>query len=257
MIGFLKKKKRDVEIVEALPPSVGEAKRVYAIGDIHGRADLFLELLEQIDTDNRARPEKPTQLILLGDLIDRGMQSAQVVAAALDMVERGAPARFLKGNHEEVFVKAARGDEQATRFLCRFGGRETLLSYGLSEADYAVMDFAEITQWMVDHVPRAHVDFLDGFEDMVEAGDYVFVHAGVRPDTPLDAQKPKDLRWIRDEFLSHEGPLARIVVHGHTITDRVDERTNRIGIDTGAYQSGRLTAIGLDGASRWYLSTGV
>jgi serine/threonine protein phosphatase 1 len=109
---------------------------------------------------------------------------------------------------------------------------------------------------MLYNVPRDHVDFLDGFEDMIEIGDYLFVHAGIRPDVPLDAQKPKDLRWIRDEFLSHAGPLGKVVVHGHTITNDVDEQVNRIGIDTGAYQSGRLTAIGLEGESRWYLATG-
>jgi serine/threonine protein phosphatase 1 len=254
MINFLKKK-REPELPTLLP-SIGDGARVYAIGDVHGRADLFLELLERIDADNRARRELPTQLILLGDLVDRGRQSAQVVGYALDMARRDAPARFLKGNHEEVFVKAARGDDQATRFLCRFGGRETIMSYGLAEADYAAMDFTEITHWMLDNIPREHVDFLDGFEDMIEIGDYLFVHAGIRPDVPLDAQKPRDLRWIRDEFLSHAGPLGKIVVHGHTITNDVDEQVNRIGIDTGAYQSGRLTAIGLEGTNRWYLATG-
>src|SRR3546814_1113564 len=116
-----------------------------------------------------------------------------------------------------------------------------MFSYGLSEAELDQLDFEELTDWLLNHVPRAHVDFLDGFEDMVEIGDYAFVHAGIKPGVPLAEQKPEDLRWIRDEFLSsrksHEG---KIVVHGHTIMLEVDEHPNRIGIDTGAYHSGRL-----------------
>src|SRR3546814_1652507 len=174
----------------------------------------------------------------------RGPNSAGVVQRAADLAEATRAVRFLKGNHEEVFLQAAKGDVQATRFLFRFGGRETMFSYGLSEAELDQLDFEELTDWLLNHVPRAHVDFLDGFEDMVEIGDYAFVHAGIKPGVPLAEQKPEDLRWIRDEFLSsrksHEG---KIVVHGHTIMLEVDEHPNRIGIDTGAYHSGRLTAI--------------
>lgn len=254
MLSFLKKKREPT--FAPIPASVGEDRRVYAIGDIHGRDDLFEQLLEQIERDDADRSPLPSQIILLGDLIDRGLESAQVVARALDMAERGTPIRFLKGNHEEVFVRAARGDVQSTRFFCRIGGHETILSYGLAQDDYAAMDFEALTEWMLVHVPRAHVEFVEAFEDMIEIGDYLFVHAGIRPDVPLDAQKPSDLRWIRDEFLSHRRPLDRFVVHGHTITPEVDEQSNRIGIDTGAYHSGRLTAIGLQGTERWYLSTG-
>lgn len=235
--------------------SVGADRRVYAIGDIHGRADLFDDLLGQIDRDDRARGPSNSELVLLGDLIDRGPQSAQVVARAMEMANSGMPIRMLKGNHEEVFIMAARGDIKATRFFCRIGGIETILSYGLSQAEYAAMDFQELNQWLLNHIPRDHVDFLDGFEDMIEIGDYLFVHAGIRPDVPLDQQKPSDLRWIREEFLSHKADLGKVVVHGHTITEDVDEQGNRIGIDTGAYNSGKLTAIGLEGVERWYLST--
>jgi serine/threonine protein phosphatase 1 len=254
MLGFLKKRREAVS--EALPASIGEQRRVYAIGDIHGRADLLVEILEAIFADNAARSPLHCQIIFLGDLVDRGHQSAQVVMCAMEMARRGAPVRFLKGNHEEVFVRAARGDVKMTRFFCRIGGRETILSYGLPEADYAAMDFTQLAAWMLENIPREHVDFVDGFEDMVDIGDYLFVHAGIRPDVPLDAQQPSDLRWIRDEFLSFREPLGRVVVHGHTITPAVDQRSNRIGIDTGAFQSGRLTAIGLEGTERWFLSTG-
>lgn len=236
--------------------SVGEDRRIYAIGDIHGRADLFEELLGQLDRDDSGRGPMAAELILLGDLIDRGPASAQVIGRAMELAQSDAPIRFLMGNHEEVFVRAARGDVQATRFFCRIGGMETILSYGLAAEDYARMDFEQLARWLMNHIPRAHIDFLAGFEDMIEVGDYLFVHAGIRPDVPLADQKQSDLRWIRDDFLSFPGSMGKLVVHGHTITPEVDERVNRIGIDTGAYHSGRLTAIGLQGTERWYISTG-
>jgi serine/threonine protein phosphatase 1 len=104
-------------------------------------------------------------------------------------------------------------------------------------------------------VPEAHLAFLEGFEDMVIVGDYAFVHAGVRPGVPLDQQKTSDLRWIRDEFVGQRGDLEKVIIYGHTIYEDVDERGSRIGIDTGAYDSGKLTAIGLEGGDRWYLQT--
>lgn len=249
-------RKRRETSLDPAPASVGTARRVYAVGDIHGRADLFVELLHLIHADNSARSALPHQIILLGDLVDRGSRSAQVVACALELADHGVNARFLKGNHEEVFIQAASGDKKAAQFFCRIGGRETLLSYGLAPADYAAMDFDEIARWMLENIPRAHVDFLDGFENMIEIGDYLFVHAGIRPDVPINEQEPADLRWIRGDFLSHRESFGRTVVHGHTICAEVDEQPNRIGIDTGAYHSGRLTAIGLEGRKRWYLATG-
>ena len=108
---------------------------------------------------------------------------------------------------------------------------------------------------MLANIPRAHVDFLDSFSDMIEMGDYVFVHAGVRPGVALNAQNSQDLHWIRGDFLKCPDPFDKVVIHGHTITQEVDEHPNRIGIDTGAYLSGRLTAIGLQGDEHWFLST--
>lgn len=246
------RKEAPLPLVEPLAASVGADRRVYAIGDIHGRADLFDDLLRRIDADNANRPPMDTELLLLGDLVDRGPQSADVVRRALELRDLGY-VRFLKGNHEEVFVRAAQGDEKALRFFIRIGGRETILSYGLSPQDYDAMDYAQLMEWVLANIPREHVDFIADFEDIIEIGDYAFVHAGIRPDVPLDAQKSSDLRWIRDEFLSHSGDHGRLIVHGHTITQSVDICPNRIGIDTGAYASGRLTAIGLEGGERWYL----
>ncbi|RVT39465.1 metallophosphoesterase family protein [Sphingobium algorifonticola] len=240
---------------ETRPASVGEAQRIYAIGDIHGRADLFADLLNRIARDSADREPLPTQLILLGDLVDRGPASRDVVNYAMHLAQNSKRIRFLKGNHEELFVGAARGDVGVARFFCRIGGRETLLSYGLDPAAFDTMDGEQLAAWMLANVPRDHVDFIDAFENMIEIGDYLFVHAGVRPGIPLDKQDPGDLRWIRNEFLVSRANFGKVIVHGHTITEAVDVHPNRIGIDTGAYMSERLTAIGLQGTDRWFLST--
>jgi serine/threonine protein phosphatase 1 len=238
------------------PPalSVPEGRRIYAIGDIHGRRDLLDRLLALIDKDDAARGPARTELIFLGDLVDRGPDSVGVVERLMALRET-RPVRFLMGNHEEVLLKAAAGDLRALRFLVRIGGRETLLSYGISEAEYDALDFDDLMALLREKIPAAHLDFLSGFESWIEAGDYLFVHAGLRPGIAVEDQKTSDLCWIREDFLSHRDSFGKMVVHGHSITEEIDERPNRIGIDTGAFASGRLTAIGLEGDSRWYLST--
>lgn len=237
-------------------PSIGGGRRVYAIGDIHGRDDLFAELLDRIDQDEADRPPLPRMLILLGDLMDRGPQSAQVIERAMEMARTDGNIRFIKGNHEEIFVAAARGDARAAGLFRRFGGVETLASYGLPPDDSAPMEDGALAQWMLAHIPRDPIDFLDGFPDTLTVGDYLFVHAGVRPRVALDAQIPADLRWIRGDFLDHRGHFGKMVVHGHSITSDVDIQSNRIGIDTGAFASGKLTAIALESDQRWFLQTG-
>ncbi|WP_313808486.1 metallophosphoesterase [Sphingobium sp.] len=237
-------------------PSVGAALRVYAIGDIHGRDDLLGALLDQITQDEADRPPLPRLLVLLGDLVDRGPQSAQVIKRAMELARAGGNVRFLKGNHEEMFIAAARGDAQAAHFFRRFGGIETLASYGLPPHESTAMDDKALAQWMLAHIPRDHIDFLDGFPDMLPVGDYLFVHAGVRPRLALEAQIPADLRWIRGDFLKHRQHFGKMIVHGHSISEDVDVQPNRIGIDTGAFYSGRLTAIGLENDRRWFLQTG-
>ncbi len=235
---------------------VPDGMRVYGIGDIHGRLDLLDALLVRITEDDRARGSGvETRYIFLGDLIDRGPDSCAVVERLLHFSRSGANVRFLMGNHEQVFLRALAGDRSALRFLVRIGGRETLLSYGIGEEDYRALDFDALAQLAIEKVPAAHLDFLGSFEDWIELGDYLFVHAGIRPGVALEEQAQSDLCWIREEFLSHRESFGRIVVHGHSITEDIDVRTNRIGIDTGAFASGRLTAIGLEGGERWFLST--
>lgn len=235
----------------ALPPGL----RVYAIGDIHGCADEFEALLALIDADDARRPAARTVIVLLGDLVDRGPDSARVIARARRLRSAGRDVRGLLGNHEEFFLAAVEGDRGALRLFARNGGRETALSYGIDAEQYDAADFDELAALLRRHVPAPDIAFLRSFEDVVELGDYAFVHAGIRPGVPLANQSPADLRWIRDRFLDHSGPHERFVVHGHTITPTIDDRVNRLGIDTGAFASGILTAVGLEGDDRWFLDT--
>lgn len=234
--------------------SIPDGQRVYAIGDIHGRHDLLDQLLFRIEADEKWRGGAETELIFLGDLIDRGPDSAAVVARAMEVAKQ-RPAHFLMGNHEEVFLKALGGSVEALRFFVKIGGRATILSYGFDEEEYGSLDYDDLLPALIARVPAEHVAFLKRFEDRIAIGDYLFVHAGIRPRVALEDQTGGDLRWIRSEFLDFRGSHGPIVVHGHTITENVEERPNRIGIDTGAFASGRLTALGLEGGERWYLST--
>jgi serine/threonine protein phosphatase 1 len=236
------------------PSAVPEGVRVYAVGDIHGRLDLLDRLLAMIDEDDRARGPARTELIFLGDLVDRGADSVGVIERLMALRESRS-VRYLMGNHEEVFLRSVGGDLRALRFLVRIGGRETLLSYGILDAEYRDLDYEELLALLREKVPPSHVAFLSAFETWIEVGDYLFVHAGLRPGIAVEDQKTSDLCWIREDFLRHRDSFGKIVIHGHSITEEIDERPNRIGIDTGAFASGRLSAIGLEGDQRWYLST--
>ncbi|NJR79272.1 metallophosphoesterase family protein [Sphingomonas corticis] len=251
---MLKKLLRAARTPARAPWQVPPGRRVYAVGDIHGSLAQLDALIAKIDADDRARGPARTDLVFLGDLVDRGPDSAGVVERLLRRSRERADARFIMGNHEEMFLATIAGDAKAARLFCRVGGRETALSYGLDAPTYERMDHAELAAWLAAHVPADHVAFLSAFEEMVGVGDYRFVHAGVRPDKPLDEQRAADLRWIREPFLSHPKPLEAMIVHGHTISEGVDYRPHRIGIDTGAYEGGPLTALGLESEERWELS---
>lgn len=232
-----------------------EGERIYAIGDIHGRLDAFEALLARIDADSAARGPATVRLILLGDLVDRGPDSKGVVERAMALGRERPHVTVLKGNHEELLLRTLGGDRQSAGVFARHGGRETLISYGVDEEEYDAADLGEMIALAAAHVPQHHIDYLEGLERMARAGDYVFVHAGIRPGVPLDAQRGADLRWIRADFTADTRNHGAMIVHGHTITEEVDEQPNRIGIDTGAYATGRLTAIGLEGEARWFLSS--
>ncbi len=237
-------------------PALPDGQRIYAIGDIHGHLALFEQMIAVIEADDAARGEADTTVILLGDLVDRGPDSAGVIARARRWAETRR-VRMLTGNHEEMFLRAF-ADETALRHFLRAGGKETLESYFADPAEYRALSLDELHERLPDLVPQADIAFMRDMEDLIRIGDYVFVHAGIDPSRALDAQKTGDTRWIREPFLSHPESLDVCVVHGHTIRSEVVVHAprgwpNRIGIDTGAYQSGRLTAVGLQGTGRWFM----
>ena len=239
--------------VEPDLPSVPEGERYYVIGDIHGRDDLFAALIEAIEKEEAKADKADTTVVLLGDLVDRGPDSAGVIDRAMDWGE-ARKLRYLAGNHEDMFLSGFH-DIGMLRHFVKHGGRETILSYGISRKKYDQLSMEELQEEMQSLVPRAHRAFVESFEEIVFAGDYAFVHAGIDPSRELDDQDRKDLLWIRERFLRHEQPYSHVVVHGHTIFDDVADNGNRIGIDTGAYRSGRLTALILEGTTRRYLHT--
>lgn len=236
--------------------AVGQGQRVYAIGDIHGEYAVARRLVSQIEADNAARgPADAVHLVFLGDFIDRGPHSKEVVEWLANEPPAFATCHYLRGNHEDAFLAVIDGDETDLPGWRKFGGRETLASYGIGDKAVA-MGGPFFRAELREKVPESHIAFLRGLKDYVQFGTYLFVHAGIRPGVALTAQDPRDFTWIRKEFLESPVDHGFMVVHGHTITPGIDEQTSRIGIDTGAYQpDGKLSAIGVEGEARWFLET--
>ncbi|WP_395622965.1 metallophosphoesterase family protein [Sphingomonas daechungensis] len=232
-----------------------ESQRAYAIGDIHGRLDLLEDILERVEEDDALRGRARTTLIFLGDLIDRGPQSAQVVERLRRYRPGFAKAVFLMGNHEEVLLRILAGEIDILADWLRFGGAECARSYGIDPRDLEMRDGSAALKMLRDSIPKEHLKFLSSFVDTASFGNHLFVHAGIRPGVTLSHQLPEDLRWIRSPFLEDNTDHGQVVVHGHTISQKVDVRPNRIGIDTGAYRTGVLTALGVEGGEHWILQT--
>jgi serine/threonine protein phosphatase 1 len=236
-------------------PRGARGYRAYVIGDVHGRLDLLDRLLEQIARERDERPARKTLLVFLGDLIDRGPGSAQVIERLRSYSAEGVRSLFLLGNHEEVLLRILDGDTSLIASWLQFGGAQCLESYGADWREIARQDDGEALESIRAAIPREHVEFLRSFADTCRFGDYLFVHAGIRPRVAIEEQIQSDLRWIREPFLADETDHGCVVVHGHTIREDVEERINRIGIDTGAYRTGVLTALAIEGDQRWYLDT--
>lgn len=236
-------------------PAVPPGQRVYAVGDIHGRLDLFDAMIAAIERDDAGSSPAATTVVLLGDLVDRGPDSAAVLARASEW-QRRRSVRILCGNHEEMFL-ASFDNREVLRHFLQFGGRETLASYGIEAQPRKKQEFDELQALMRQRVPEEDLAFMRSFENFVEIGGYAFVHAGILPEIGLDKQSQEDLRWIREPFLSFAEPHSHVVVHGHTVNQEVELRDNRIGIDTGAFSSGCLTALVLEGTGRRLIQTRV
>jgi serine/threonine protein phosphatase 1 len=241
-------------------PSIPIGRRVYAIGDVHGRFDLLEELLEMIAHDAKGSGGSDQNiLIFLGDYVDRGADSKRVV----ERLSMPAPAGFdmicLKGNHEDMLLQFLEGEGAIFSWL-KNGGRETLKSYGV---DVKNLSGAEVTDKAVAAarrslravIPGSHLEFLTSLDLIHVEGDYAFVHAGIRPGVSLAGQKEQNLIWIRDEFLKSDADFGKTIVHGHSIASQPSLKDNRIGIDTGAWHTDLLTCLVLEGSQRRFLST--
>ena len=238
-------------------PSTRRGERIYAIGDVHGRLDLLETLLGRIARHSATlAPAEREHIVFIGDLVDRGPDSAGVVRHVHALAQRHPAMTVLRGNHEEMMVRALAGEPGMMRVWLRSGGREALASYGIEPPPRgAIYDEFALAREVREAVTAPILDWLRTLPLTERSGDYFFCHAGVRPGVALRRQREVDLLWIREDFLENAQPHGAIVVHGHTITDRVDIRENRIGIDTGAYRSGLLTALYLEGTKRAILST--
>ena len=226
--------------------------RVYAIGDVHGCLSLLLAKLRDIETDLVRAPCADHLIVCLGDYVDRGASSADVLQV---LVERSASEKFicLQGNHEHIMMQFLRGHVPLHAWI-GMGGQSTLLSYGIKPSADRSEDYsAALRAQLLAAVPSSHLDFLARLRPMLQVGSCVFVHAGLKPGVELADQRTLDLLWIRDEFLSWPNPFEHLVVHGHTPVHEPEVCRNRINIDTGAYATGRLTCLVLEGTNGRFL----
>jgi serine/threonine protein phosphatase 1 len=232
--------------------SLPDNLRLYAVGDIHGRSDLLRAILARIAEEEEARPAAASHLIFLGDYIDRGPDTPGVIELLLHGLPDGMEADFLMGNHERLMLDALADDRALPLWLANGG---PVVIEGYWEAARARGDKAVPRPDLASIIPPDHLMFFNSLRPSVQYGGYFFVHAGVRPSVPLDQQDLQDLLWIRRPFLEFDGNFGKVVVHGHTPSEAPVVRHNRIGIDTGAVFTGRLTALVLEGERQDFLTT--
>lgn len=234
------------------PASVPAHTRVYAVGDIHGRVDLLDSLLTRIDADIATSPIEHPIHVFLGDYIDRGPDSRAVIDRLIDR-KLSHEMICLKGNHEALLLEFLENPEIFINWR-RWGGSETLMSYGLAPSGLIGTEQRKyLADALLQAFPKKHRDFFSSLITKYVCGDYFFVHAGVRPGISLLAQAEDDLLWIREDFLFANDDFGKIIVHGHEPVRTPDVRPNRIGIDTGAYITGNLTCLVIEGEKLWFL----
>ena len=242
MLGFLRSRR----IVKQ--PRLPEGIRVYAFGDIHGRSDLLKKMFTVIDADMERNPASRSIEVFLGDYVDRGPDSAHTLDLLLDR-SLYRETVFLKGNHEAYFLEVLRNPSKLDEWR-QFGGLQTLMSYGIQPSiNPGSSEQTDLIRSLIEVLPGDHLRFLENLKPSFVCGDFFFVHAGVRPGIPLKEQQESDLLWIRNEFLDSEEDFGKFIVHGHTPVREPDIRPNRINIDTGAYATGNLTLLTIEGSS--------
>lgn len=230
---------------------------VWAVGDVHGRLDLLDPLLDAVDADAASSDAERKVVVMLGDYVDRGPDSRGVIDRLLRLRQGdGRERRFLRGNHEDR-MEAFLSDPELGPGWCDYGGREALRSYGVTppamrgDAD----GWTDAARALNRALGPDHRAFLRDLEYSVEIGDYFFAHAGARPGVALADQSQQDLMWVRNAFLSDPRPFERVVVHGHTPEDVLVADHRRIGVDSGAYATGVLSAVRLEGTTRALIQT--
>ena len=236
-------------------PALPEDLRIYCIGDVHGRDDLLLEIHEKINED-AGDFSGQIVIVYIGDFVDRGMYSKEVVEILIGHPFPDFDCIYLRGNHEQTLLDFLQEASVGPAWLS-FGGQATLASYGAAVTKIPTRreEFVEIQRSLREKLPRSHLEFINKTKLSYTAGSYFFVHAGVNPKYSLARQQPEDLMWIRDQFISSNKHYEKIIVHGHTVTDEPELLPNRIGIDTGAYASGRLTCLVLQGEQQRVFQT--
>jgi|TARA_R100000501_G_scaffold1851_1_gene4893 serine/threonine protein phosphatase 1 len=242
---------------KAPTPAIPDGKRIYAIGDIHGMAGLLDRLLEKIAVDLEGYVGK-SRIIFLGDYIDRGPDSAQVVERLCAGPGPCDKWTFLKGNHDAFLSSLLREEQPKMREYRNWieqGGAEAMQSWGIRRGLIHGDDPQTAMKALAEAMPEAHRKFFRKLKLSKTIGDYMFVHAGVRPHVSLEKQREKDLIWIREDFLNHRKSFGPHIVHGHTISNGLDSQKFRTGVDTGAYKTNRLTALVLEGTDRRSIST--
>lgn len=233
-------------------PRLPDGLRVYAIGDIHGSADLLDQMLAAITQDCETLTDGRARLVFLGDYIDRGPDSPGVLDRLIALKASGVPSIYLKGNHEDELLGFLDNPSDHVHWL-EWGGEETLENYGVRAG--AARDVVDIAADLRAAIPPAHVNFLNALEIRHEVGDYLFVHAGIKPGVPIDEQTDYDQMWIRGEFHRTEPEQRpdKVIIHGHQSAKKVVDKGWRVCVDTGAVWNGTLTAIVLEGTQKRFL----
>jgi serine/threonine protein phosphatase 1 len=243
------------ESARHIEPFLPAGRRLYCIGDIHGRLDLLDELHDMIRADAGGYGGSKG-IVYLGDYIDRGAQSKQVLDLLIEQPMDDFDVVHLLGNHEQAMVDFLSQPQSAAAWL-NFGGQVTLLSYGVGLGRLQMSRQVDLLRDELEaKLPPSHLEFIGSCRLLYTEGSYCFAHAGIRPGIPPDEQVAEDLLWIREEFTRSRADHGYIIVHGHSISEEVELLPNRIGIDTGAFYSGMLTALVLEGGEQRLLQTG-
>ncbi len=231
-----------------------EGMRLYAIGDVHGCDDMLAAAHEAIADDLVERPVDDHRIVHVGDYVDRGPDSAGVIARLLRMSAGDDHIVCLRGNHDALLAGFLAAPDEFGRMWLDNGGDATLRSYGVTPTRSLLgFDYTGLSRKFAEAIPDDHRAFIETLSLTARFGDYLFVHAGIRPGVPLDQQDPEDLIWIRNDFLLDATDHGVVVVHGHTPATAAEIRTNRINVDTGAVYGGPLTCVVLEGTDYRFL----